>query len=311
MRINEKGFIFKKLSPGVKLFLATVPFLALYFLFCYLPLTGWQYAFYDYRPGYKIQDCEFVGLKHFITMFANDVMRRDTLRVLRNTIVMSTLGIITSFLPMLFAMLLNELPGKRYRKFVQNITTIPNFISWVLTYAIFYALLATESGVVNNVLKELGIIKTGINFLASPDHVWIKMWLIQTWKSLGWSAIIYISGINSIDQQLYEAAAVDGAGRIRKMLHITIPGLMPTFITLLILNIGNFLSNGMDAYYVFENSFNKASIEVLDLYVYNLGVGTNNISYSTAVGMLKSLIGLFLLFIANMISGKVRDEKLF
>lgn len=296
---------------GFRLFLGVSPFLIIYFLFCYLPLEGWKYAFYDYRPGYLLKECNFVGLKHFSSMFLNPVLRREMIRVMTNTLAMSILGIVTSFMPMFFAIFLNEIPFKGLRKIIQTVTTIPNFISWVIVYALATALFAVESGAVNVVLMELGIIERGINFLASSKHVWLQMWLYSTWKGLGWSAVIYISGLSSIDQEMYEAAAVDGADRFQKIWYITVPGLMPTFVTLLILSIGNFLSTGMEQYYVFANSFNKSKIEVLDLYTYNVGLGTTNISYSTAVGMMKSIIGLILLFIANYISGKVRDEKIF
>ena len=225
---------------------------------------------------------------------------------------MSGMNIVTSFLPMFFAIALSELPGKRYKKFVQTVTTVPNFVSWVLVYAFATALLATENGIVNVLLRKIGIIDRGINFLANSDaKAWLVMWLVSTWKTLGWSAVIYLSSINSIDQQLYEAADVDGASRLDKIIHVTIPGLMPTFITLLILSIGSFLSNGMEQYFVFQNAFNKGRIEVLDLFVYNQGFGQKAISYSTAVSMLKSLVGIVLVGIANGLSGKVRDEKVF
>lgn len=300
-----------RIKPGMKLFLVTLPFLVLYFLLCYLPLEGWRYSLYNYKPGYKLSDCEFVGFKHFVQMFSNPVMRRETFRVLRNTIVMSLMGISTSFLPMIFAIFLSEIPFKRYRKVIQTVTTIPHFISWIIVYALATAMFATESGMVNQVLKELGIIERGMNILANADTAWLTMWLFGEWKGIGWGAIIYLSGISGIDQELYEAAAVDGAGRFQKMRHITIPGLMPTFVTMLIMNIGNFLNVGMEKPYVFQNSFNRSTIEVLDLYTYNLGIGQGNVSYSTAVGMSKSLIALMLLFIANYVSGKVRGQKIF
>jgi len=310
LKLNRKGQ--KGISPGFKLFLATVPFLAIYFVFSYLPLSGWRYAFYNYKPGYALKDCEYVGLKHITGMFIDPYLRKQTFRVLLNTFVMSGLSILTSFLPMIFAIALSELPGKYFKKFVQTATTIPNFISWVLVYSFATALLATESGVVNMLIRNLGLRDSGINFLStSGPATWILMWAIATWKSLGWASVIYLSSISSIDQELYEAAAVDGASRFAKIRYITIPGLMPTFITLLILSIGNLLSNGMEQYMVFQNPFNKNSIEVLDLFVYNQGIGEKAISYSTAVSMLKSLVGIVLVFLTNQLSGKVRGEKLF
>lgn len=301
----------KKITPGFRLFLATSPLLILTFLFSYLPIAGWRFVLFDYKPGRALLDCEFVGLENFTKLFRNPVSRRELIRVLKNTLGMSTLGMFGSFIPMLFAILHNELRGKRYRKLVQTITTIPNFISWVLVFSLVTALFSMDTGVVNIVLKGLGITDKGLNILGSGKHVWLTMWLYGLWKGTGWSAIIYISGISSIDQQLYEAAAVDGAGRFRRIWHITVPGMMPTFITLLVMSIGNFLNTGMDQYYVFQNAFNKEHIEVLDLYVYNVGLQGNNISGGIAIGMMKSLIAIFLLMVANFISGKVRDEKVF
>ncbi len=299
-----------KMKPGMKLFWAAFPFIVLYFLFSYLPLEGWRNAFYNYKPGYKLSNCEFVGLRHFTSMFANPVMRRETFRVLTNTCAMSMLGILTSFLPMLFAVFLNEMtPG--FKKTVQTITTIPNFVSWVLIYSLATAIFAPESGALNVLLKEMHIIQNPLNILANSDHVWLTMLLFNIWKGLGWSAVIYLAGLSSIDQELYAAASIDGAGRFGKIRYVTIPGLMPTYLTLLIMSLGNFLSNGMDQYYVFQNAFNKARIEVLDLYTYNLGIGSNNISYSTAVGITKSIVGLLILFTINFFSGKIRGEKVF
>ena len=295
----------------MKLFFVTLPFLIGYFLFCYLPLSGWLYALFDYKLGFRLFDCEFVGLENFTVMFNNSVKLREMKRVMANTVAMGMLSLLSSFLPMLFAVFLNEIPFKKFRKAVQTLTTIPNFVSWVLIYAFMFSLFSVDNGVINIILKQLGIIESGINILASGKHVWLTMWGYSTWKGLGWSAIIYLSGLNSIDQELYEAANVDGAGRFQKIRYITIPGLMPTFVTLLIMHIGNFLHTGMDMYYVFENAFNHDKIEVLDLYVYNVGIGNGNISYSTAIGMAKSLIAIMLLFIANTISGKIREEKVF
>ena len=175
-------------------------------------------------------------------------------------------------------------------------------------YRIF---LDPESGALNVLLKEMHIIQNPLNILANSDHVWLTMLLFNIWKGLGWSAVIYLAGLSSIDQELYAAASIDGAGRFGKIRYVTIPGLMPTYLTLLIMSLGNFLSNGMDQYYVFQNAFNKARIEVLDLYTYNLGIGSNNISYSTAVGITKSIVGLLILFTINFFSGKIRGEKVF
>lgn len=310
MAVTNKKKAFK-ISNGKKLFLASLPFLVLYFMFSYLPLEGWRYAFVDYKPGKALADCEFVGWKYFVYMFQNPVGRREAFRVLKNTFAYSCIGIFTSILPMTFAIFLNEIPGKKYKKFVQTVTTVPHFISWVLVYALAFAMFAIDTGAVNKILTELGIIDSGINFLGTGKHTYLQMTMYSIWKGLGWGAIVYLASLNSIDQELYEAAAVDGAGRFQKMWHITVPGLLPTFVTLLLMSIGSFLSTGIDQYLVFSNAFNKAQIETLDLYVYNLGIGSNNVSYSTAVGILKSVVGLFLLFVSNTLAGKIRGEKIF
>ena len=191
-----------------------------------------------------------------------------------------------------------------------TLTTIPNFISWVLVYAIAICIFSTD-GFVNsfltNVLHQTG---ANTNYLQIADHTWLKMLLWGTWKGVGWSAIVYIAGIAGIDQQLYEAARVDGANRFRCIWHITIPGLVPTYMVMLLMSIAGILSNGMEQYLVFENAMNKDVIEVLDLYVYHIGIGQNQIPLSTVVGISKSLIGVTLLFAANGISRAIRGESI-
>lgn len=296
---------------GFRLWLLSVPFLILIFLFSYLPLYGWIYALFDYKPGRALLDCEFVGLENFTRMFADKYAFQDIVRVLKNTLGMSLIGIVTSGLPMIFAVFLAEIKNKPYRKAVQTLTTIPNFISWVLVYSVAYAMFSVNDGFVNRLLIELGVIDEGINFLASDDHVWLSMWLWGTWKGLGWSAIMYIAALTGIDQSQYEAAAVDGAGRMQKILHITIPGLLPTYFVLLLLSIANLVNNGMEQYFVFQNAMNKEYIEVLDLYVYNQGMIGINYSYSTAVSILKSIVSVTLLFVANLGSKLTRGESIF
>ena len=209
---------------------------------------------------------------------------------------------------MIFAIFLTEVRGRHFKKTVQTLSTLPNFISWVLTFAVAWAMFSTDDGLVNKLLVKLGVVDSGISFLASSNWLWFKMWLWQFWKGCGWSAILYFAAIASIDQELYEAARVDGAGRFRMMWHITVPHLMPTYFVLLILGIASFLNTGMEQYYVFANGMNKNSIEVLDLFVYYKGIVNYNYSYTTAVGMLKSLIGVALLFTANRLSKAVRGD---
>ncbi|MGI6689498.1 MAG: sugar ABC transporter permease [Clostridiales bacterium] len=297
-------------QPGFRLFLLTVPLLVLVFVFSYLPLFGWSYAFYDYRAGMKLADTPFAGLKYFTSIFNSAYKLRDITRVMKNTLGMSFLGILTSPLPMVFAIMLYEMRSQKYRRVVQTLTTLPNFISWVLVYSVAYAMFSIGDGFVNRMLMNLGWIDQEINFLASKNNVWLTMWAYSTWKSLGWNAVMYLAALAGIDQELYEAARVDGAGRWNIILHIEIPGLLPTYFVLLLLSIANIINSGLEQYYVFSNPMNKASIEVLDLYVYNQGLAGNQIPYATAVSMLKSIVSLALLTFANVSSKSIRGESI-
>ena len=197
----------------------------------------------------------------------------------------------------------------KFRRVVQTLTTVPNFISWVLVYAIAFCIFSTD-GFVSSLMVNAGIWKEGVNMLMGGSHVWLQMLAWGLWKGIGWSAIIYIAAISGIDQQLYEAATVDGAGRFQRMWNITVPSLIPTFCVLLLMSIANILSNGMDQYLVFENSTNTSSIMVLDLYVYKLGIGQGQIPLSTVIGMVKSVVSVTLLFAANGISKLIRGESI-
>ncbi|MHB1454095.1 MAG: ABC transporter permease [Saccharofermentanales bacterium] len=297
-------------KSGFRLFLLTIPFLAAVFVFSYLPLYGWSYAFFDYHAGMKLKDCTFVGFKFFRDMVENPISRGEILRVLQNTFGISFLNILVSPLPVVFAIFLMEMKRKRMRSLIQTLTTLPNFISWVLVYSLAWAMFSVEDGFINRLLMATHLIDTEINFLVSSEHVWVTMLAYSLWKTLGWSAIMYIAAITSIDSEQYEAAMVDGANRFQCMWHITVPGVLPTYFVLLLLTIASFINNGMEQYYLFENPMNKGSIEVLDLYVYNMGMVGQSISYSTAVGVLKSLVSVSLLFFANGLSKVIRKESI-
>jgi len=299
----------KKLDQGKRMFLYMLPFLLLCFAFSYFPLHGWIYSFFDYKPPLKLSQCNFMGLRWFKMIFVNPAQVRQLFIVMRNTFAMSFLNIATSVLPLFFAVFLNEIKCKWFRKMVQTLTTIPNFISWVLVYAVAFCLFS-NTGMVNTVLQNLGVILKPIKFLDSDSHTYIAMLLWSTWKGLGWGAIMYLASIAGIDQEMYEAARVDGAGRFQLMRYITLPELMPTYFVMLMLSVANFLNNGMDQYFVFQNAFNKAHIQVLDLYVYNIGMTGSSLSLATAISMLKSLISVTLLMAVNRISKKIRGVSL-
>lgn len=299
----------KSTAQSRRLFYCLIPFIILCFLFSYFPLHGWIYSFFDYKPPLKLSQCEFVGLKWFKTLFANKTQVAQMLQVMKNTFAMSLLGILTSVLPIGFAIFLNEIKCNWFKNLVQTLTTLPNFISWVLVYSVAFSLF-TDSGMVNTILQNMGIITTPIKFLDSDAHTYLWMTLWNLWKGLGWGAIMYLAAIAGIDAELYEAARVDGANRFQLMKNITLPALMPTFFVLLMMSVANFLNNGMDQYYVFQNSFNKEHIQVLDLYVYNIGMTGSSLSLATAISMLKSIVSVALLALVNLVSKKTRGESM-
>ena len=299
-----------EMEEKYRLFIMFLPVLILSFVFAYLPIYGWRYAFYDAKAGDELTKDIFVGFSNFSMLINDPGFSSKILQVLRNTLIMSGLGIATSWLPIAFAILLAEIRSTKFQRTVQTLTTIPNFLSWVLVYAVALSIFAAD-GLINNLnsmIAGIGFVRT--DYLASADATWIKMLLWGTWKGLDWSAIIYIAGIAGIDQQLYEAARVDGANRFRCIWHITVPGLIPTYMVMLLMSVAGILSNGMEQYLVFSNPYNGDFIQVLDLYVYNLGIGNNQLSVSTVIGILKSLIAVVLLFGANGISKAVRGESI-
>ena len=299
----------KKKAYSFKLFLLVLSFIILVLLFSYYPLYGWMYAFYDYKPPKALANCPFVGFKWFASLVSSQTKIDQIVQVLKNTFAMSGLTLGTSWLPMIFAVFLNEIRGVKFRKFVQTVTTLPNFVSWVMVYSIAFSLF-NSTGMLNSLLLKADLIESPVLFLQSSSHVWFTQWLWLTWKNLGWAAIMYIAAISSIDDEMIQAARVDGASRMQIIWHITIPSLLPTYFVLLVLNVANFLNNGMEQYYVFQNAFNKEFIQVLDLYVYNMAMGSGGYSVSVAISMLKSLVSVVLLVIVNGASKHIRGESI-
>ncbi len=285
------------------LFFVALPFMALVFIFCYLPLFGWALSFVEYRPGTPFLQNPFVGLKYFRLILTS----RDIRRVMENTLIFAFINFLLLPLPMVFAILLNEIGNSGFRKVAQTMTTLPHFISWIIVYSLAFAIFSTE-GLLNELLNVFHL--KGQKVLQDRDAVYWFQTCISQWKSLGWSSIIYMAAIAGIDQELYEAATVDGAGKFRSALHVTLPGLIPTFIVIALLAVANFINSGLDQYFMFQNTVVMKRIEVLDLYTYRVGLQKQDYSYSTAVGMLKSLISLIMLFVTNAIAKHVRGESI-
>lgn len=296
---------------GFSYFLFILPVLALIILFKYKPLLGWYYAFTNYKVGMKSSMIQFVGLQNFGRMFMNMAYLEQVLQVLANTLIMAFMSIFLGTpLTVAFAICLNEMNSNRARRAVQTLTTLPHFISVVTLYSVVYFMLS-NNGFVNTLLMNSGRIQTPINFMATPDHTYLKMWLYGMWKNTGWNAIVYLAAIAGIDQELYEAAMIDGAGRFRRIWHITVPGIIPTFFVLLVMSIGNLLNTGYEMQYVFQNAMNKQYIQTLDLYVYNQGISEGNIPFATAVGIMKSAVALILFSSANALSKSIRGTSVF
>ena len=294
-----------KRNYKAKLFIIALACFSFVVVFAYVPLFGWSYAFFDYKPGLKLFDCEFVGLKFFKLA----VNHHEILTVLTNTLAIGFLGILVSPLPAVFAILLSQMRSKRYRSIIQTTTTLPYFVSWVLVYAVFFAFLSPE-GFINQLLLRFNLISDPIDPLTNVKITWYLQTGIGIWKNLGFSAIIYLATIVSIDQQLFDAANVDGANRWQTIIHIVVPSLIPTYLNLLILGVGFILSNGFEQYYLFYNPLVHSKIQVLDLFLYRVGLMRGDFPLSTALGMSKSLISITLLFTVNLISKRLRGHSI-
>lgn len=284
------------------LFFIALPLMIYVFAFRYIPLMGWYFAFIEYRIGTPIMNCDFVGLGNFKAMFSNPAF----FRALKNTMIFSGIKYALLFLPPVFAIMFNEIQNDHYRKVVQTMTTLPHFISWIIVYGLMWALFSTE-GAVNRILAVFG---TKQNLLTDRNSVYVFQTCLSVWKGLGWDAIVYVAAIAGIDQQLYEAAAIDGAGHFKRAIHITLPGIMPTMVVLLLLGVANIISNGMDQYFLFQNSLIYNKIETLELYTYKQGIKLMDYSYASAVDITKSIVSITLLFSTNFIAKKIRGNSI-
>ncbi|MEB5480535.1 sugar ABC transporter permease [Shouchella clausii] len=288
------------------LYAMSLPFVAWVFVFHYLPLFGWTMAFQDYRPGLAFFEQNWVGLKHFIELFQDE---RFYL-VLRNTLVMSILGLLVGFtFPILFAVLLNEARAKLFKKTVQTVSYLPHFVSWVVVAGIVTKMLSVDGGIVNEILVATGAADKPIQFMTKGEWFWIIVTLADLWKEMGWNSIIFLAAMAGVDPQLYEAAKVDGASRWRQIWHITLPGIRPTILVVLILSIGSLMTIGFEKQFLLGNPTVVNYSEVLDLYALNYGINLSRFSYGTAIGIFNSLVAIILLFIANGIFKRYANQS--
>lgn len=296
-----------KNKDRITLFFMSFPAMVLLVIFTYGPVYGWVYAFYNYHIGMLLQNCKFVGLDNFKAAFTDITLPS----VLVNTLALSLLSLLSLPISAIFAILLSELRFKRYGRLLQTVTTLPNFMSWIIVFSIFSMFFSHDDGVVNIILTNAHIIKTPLDPLGNVDFAWFFQTIIKMWKELGYGSIIFFAAIAGIDQELYDAAEVDGAGRFRKILHITVPGLVPTFAMLLLLSIGSLLSNSFDQIYVFMNGLVMPKLNVLDYYVFKIGLQNDDIPFATAVSISKTFISVALVFGANYLTKKIRGQSLF
>ncbi len=275
-------------------------------VFKYAPMVYVQIAFKKYSLVQSIWEQPLAanhGFEFFIKAFKNN----DFKYALRNTLTLNLLDLIFGFpAPIIFALILNELCFKRYKKVVQTIAYMPHFLSWIIIYSLALQLLAPNDGLVNMVIKDLG--GEAIPFLNDDAH-WIGSYIgFGIWQNFGWGSIVYLAAIAGINPELYEAAAVDGAGRFRKMWHITLPGIKPTIVVLLIMSLGNILGGGFDRPFAFQNNLVMRVADVIATFVYRVGIKGLQFSLTTAVGLFQSVVGVFFLLMANFISRKLGER---
>lgn len=271
------------------------------FTFRLFPIYGLQLAFKELLPGMGISAARWVGLKHFEDFFLSGAAKQ----VLSNTLILSFAKILIGFpIPVIFALLLNEIKSHKVKSLIQGISYMPHFLSWVVIFGITSSILSLQGGVLNDLLMALGFIKEPIHYLGTPSMFYPIMVILDIWKEMGWNAIIYMAAMAGLDQQLYEAASVDGAGRLRQVFAITIPLIMPTVVIMMILRVGSILDAGFDQVLVFRNSITHDVANILDVYVYDIGLKQGRFGYATAVGLFKSVISFIMLYSTNTIARK-------
>jgi putative aldouronate transport system permease protein len=299
---------FKKLAQQRALVLMSVPFLIWLFIFRYVPLWGWTIAFQNFKPAKKIFDQEWVGFKHFKFLFQDEAFYR----VLRNTLAMSGINLVLGFVTAItLAILLNELRHIIFKRVVQTISYLPHFISWVVAASIISTTLSADGGIVNELLMWLGIIKEPILWLGVGEYFWGILGASEVWKNVGWNTIVYLAAMTMIDPAQYEAAEIDGAGRFQRIWNITLPGLKPVIVILLIMNVGNILETGFEPQYLLGNGMNVDYSENLDIFVLRYGIAMGNFSLAIAAGMFKTVVSFILLFSANSIAKRLGEARLF
>jgi putative aldouronate transport system permease protein len=289
-----------------KLYVLALPGIIFFLLFKYVPMWGVMIAFKNYSPYLGFLDSPWAGLDHFQRFFQHP----DFWKLFRNTLAINLLNLIFFFpLPILLSLMLNEVRQAFFKKTVQSIVYLPHFLSWVIISGITFLLFSKQEGIVNRMLVFFGLEK--FDFLTNPDIFWGVLTAQSIWKESGWGTIIFLAAIAGVNTELYEAAKIDGASRLRQMWHITLPAIRNVIVVLLILKIGHIMDVGFEHVYLMMNGAVSEVADVFDTYVFRLGVQQGQFSFSTAVGLFKSVVGLLLVLLANWLSKRFGEDGVF
>lgn len=277
-----------------------IPGLIILLLMNYLPMRNLLMAFQDYNPHLGILKSPWVGLKHFHTLFQDDKFYN----MLKNTLIISGLSLMTFPAPVILALIMNEVRNAKFKKFIQTSVYLPHFLSWAIVASLTFFLLSTEQGFVNKVAEMMG--KEPTAYLFSSKWIYVIIVVQSLWKSVGWGSIVYLAAIAGIDQSLYEAAKMDGANRFQCMWKITLPSIMPTVMVMLILRMGTIISVDFEQVFLMNNAMVKQQLEVFEVYIYNNSIasGSTQYSYTTAIGIFKSVINTGLVLLTNWITNR-------
>ncbi|WP_438444519.1 ABC transporter permease [Gorillibacterium sp. sgz5001074] len=301
---------FRKLGKDIVknryLYLLALPGFLFFIIFKYVPMFGIVIAFQNYSPFQGIAGSDWVGFQHFQRFFSNP----DFMLLFRNTMGINLLNLVLFFpLPIIVSLFLNEIRIESYKKLIQSIVYMPHFLSWVIISGLTFLLFSKGTGLVNQLLVYFGAEK--IDVLTNPHTFWIMIVVQSIWKEAGWGTIIFLAAIASVDPGLYEAARMDGAGRLRQIWHVTLPAIRGVIITMLILRLGHMMDVGFEQIFMMYNGAVSQVAEVFDTYVYTVGVKQGQFSYSTAAGLFKSVVGLTLVILSNKLAKKFGEEGVY
>jgi putative aldouronate transport system permease protein len=302
---GKVNMVLTRLKRDKYLYLLAVPGILYFLIFKYIPIGGVIIAFQEYSPFKGFLHSKWVGFENFERFFRSS----EFLRLLRNTTVISVLDLVFFPAPIILALLLNEAKNSKFKRTIQSIVYLPHFFSWVIVAGITFLLFSQSGGIVNGVIHMMGYAK--IPFLTSENYFWVMLTLQSIWKEAGWGTVIFLAAIAGIDPALYEAAKMDGANRFQQMKHITMPAIQNVVITLLILRMGHVLDVGFEQVYLMMNSAVTNVADVFETYVYRMGIQNGQFSFTTAVGLFKSVVGLILVIAANQLAKAFGKEGLY